>query len=201
MATDIKVPNVIFFVDDEPQVLKAVGQTLGQLENCQIYCFEGGKSCLDALGRQACNLVIADVNMPKMDGLKLLEQIKRIRPKLDVILLTGYGDVPMAVKAIKAGAIDFIEKPLDEKTFLPMIEAALERSHSIGKTWERLLTKSEIEIIKRVVQGKSNKETAAELRRSVRTVENHRYRLMIKLDVRNTAELVTKALDLGICSL
>ncbi len=75
MATDIKVPNVIFFVDDEPQVLKAVGQTLGQLENCQIYCFEGGKSCLDALGRQACNLVIADVNMPKMDGLELLEHV------------------------------------------------------------------------------------------------------------------------------
>ena len=120
--------RTVFFVDDEPQVRKAVGQTLSQLENCRVQCFGDAGSCLKELKRSDCDLLITDVNMPKMDSLTLLEEAKRIRPDVEILLVTGYGDVPMAVKAVKAGALDFIEKPLNEATFLPVVKAALRKS-------------------------------------------------------------------------
>lgn len=190
--------SMIFFVDDEPGVRKAVSQTLEYLENCQVMCFKDGEGCLNALDRDVpCHLLITDVNMPGIDGLTLLEMAQKLRPQLPVLLVTGYGDVPMAVSAIKKGAVDFIEKPLNEATFLPIVEAALAHGHFDDVLQEKSLTKTEIEILKQVGSGKSNKEVAFNLKRSVRTIENHRHRLMRKLNVSNTAELVNKAISMG----
>ena len=188
----------IFFVDDEPAVQKAVAQTLAQLDNCSVSCFGDAENCMRAVNRQECDLVITDISMPGTDGLKLLEQIKQIRPKLPVILVTGYGDVSTAVKGIKGGAIDFIEKPLNEETFLPVIREALKTTDYKLEPDLAKLTKAEINILRRVINGKSNKQIAAELRRSVRTVENHRHRLMKKVNANNAAELVRKAIKMGL---
>jgi len=187
----------IFFVDDEPAVQKAVAQTLAQLDNCSVSCFGDAESCIRAITRQECDLVITDISMPGKDGLELLEQIKHIRPKLPVILVTGYGDVPTAIKGFKGGAIDFIEKPLNEKTFLPLVKEALEATDQQIDPDVVKLTNAEINILRRVIDGKSNKLIAAELRRSVRTVENHRHRMMKKLNATNAAGLVKKAIKMG----
>jgi len=187
----------IFFVDDEPAVRKAVAQTLAQLANCSISCFADAESCIRGISRQNCDLVITDINMPGTDGLELLEQIKRIRPKLPVILVTGYGDVITAVKGIKGGAVDFIEKPLNEDTFLPIVKDALAATVLVLDPGQAGLTNAEINVLRRIINGKSNKQIAAELRRSVRTVENHRHRLMKKLNATNAAELVRKSIKMG----
>ena len=187
----------IFFVDDEPAVRKAVAQTLTQLKNCGISCFADAESCIRAISRQNCDLVITDISMPGTDGLALLEQIKQIRPKLPVILVTGYGDVSTAVKGIKGGAVDFIEKPLNEETFLPIVKGALETTGHQLEPGQAGLTNAEINVLRRIINGKSNKQIAAELGRSIRTVENHRHRLMKKLNANNAAGLVRKAIKMG----
>ena len=191
--------KVIFFVDDEPQVCKAVSQTLSTIGECRVYSYEDPKECLAELKRRSrCNLVITDVNMPELDGIAFLQEIKNVRPQLDVLLVTGYGDIPMAVRAVKAGALDFIEKPLDEATFLPIVKAALEKSGP-GIPAEDFLTRAEIVVLKEIAKGKSNKQIAATLNRSVRTIENHRYRLMRKMEASNMVDLVKKAIKMGVC--
>jgi two-component system response regulator TtrR len=150
--------------------------------------------------RTGCDVLVTDVRMPDMDGLELLEKTRTFRPHIAVLIVTGYGDIPMAVKAVKAGAEEFIEKPLAEETFVPMIEEALERSISRFKPDIKILTKTEIVILKLVGEGKTNKEIADGLGRSVRTVENHRHRLMRKLGSRNAVDLIKKAINLGLAS-
>lgn len=196
-----RLESMVYFVDDEPGVRKAVSQTLEELESCHVMCFKDAAGCLNALNHNApCHLLITDVNMPGIDGMTLLEEVQKIRPQLPVLLVTGYGDVPMAVNAIKKGAFDFIEKPLNEATFLPVVEAALEKGHFEDALQEKSLTKTEIKILKQIGAGKSNKEVAFSLKRSVRTIENHRHRLMRKLDVNNAVELVKKAISMGYSS-
>lgn len=189
----------IFFVDDEPNVRKAVSQTLAELQ-CKVSCFASAADCLEALRLQNCDLLITDVNMPGTDGIELLTQARQIRPLLPVLIVTGYGDIPLAVKAVKAGALDFIEKPLDEETFLPVVESALKKTTYTDPLTGQALTKTEIQILRFIADGKSNKEIAYLLHRAVRTVENHRHRLMRKLSVDNTAELVKLAITMGLVS-
>ena len=192
--------KVIFFVDDEPQVRKAVAQSLAQLKNCKVKCFKDAPGCFKEVRHNDCDLVIVDVNMPGMNGLELLKQIKTFRPQLNVLMVTGYGDIPMAVKAIKEGATDFVEKPLDEATFLPVVKNALQEGPSEPNPDIKMLTKTEIVILRQIGEGKTNKEIAQTLQRSVRTIENHRHRLMHKLKARNAVELLKKAIQMGLAT-
>ena len=192
--------RIIFFVDDEPKVRKAVSRTLSSLPNCQIKDFATATQCLNELKTAQCHLLITDINMDGMDGLTLLEHVTKLRPQLPVLLVTGYGDVPMAVEAIKIGAFDFIEKPLDERTLLAIVEKALEKSSKSEELGGKPLTKAEITVLTMIAVGKSNKEVAYQLSRSVRTIENHRHRLMRKLNVENAVELAKKAIQMGLAS-
>jgi len=194
-----KRKHVIFFVDDEPGIGKAVSQTLVGLD-CEVICFTHALDCLEAIRENACDLVITDINMPDMDGIELLKAIKQIRPLLPVLIVTGYGDIPIAVKAVKAGAIDFLEKPLDENTFIPVVAAALKQSDRNDNMTGQSLTPTEKKILQLVVDGRGNKEIAYRLQCSIRTVENHRYRLMRKLNVDSTAGLVKVAITMGLAS-
>jgi len=187
----------VFLVDDEPAILRVLSDSLRDI-GCKVTTFSNAKSCLDVLVCKDCGLLITDVNMPDMDGVALLEEVKKLRPQLPVLLITGYGDVPMAVKAVKLGAVEFIEKPLDEDTFVPLVEKALMISYGPDGQGDKTLTPSELKILSMICGGMSNKKIASILCRSVRTVENHRHRIMKKLNVENTAELVKTAMHMNI---
>jgi len=181
----------IFLVDDEPGVLKAIARTLEEL-GCKVSCFANAEECFKQLRLGGCDLLITDVKMPGVDGIELLTEVKRVIPYLPVVMITGYGDIPIAVRAVKMGATDFVEKPLDKKLFLQTIRSILEQNAYVHHLTGKALTRAELKVLRLIVDGKSNKEIARILRRSVRTVEDHRSHIMHKLDVDNVVDLVKK---------
>lgn len=187
----------IFFVDDEPSLRKAVSKTLQRLGS-QVRCFADAGTCLEQLRVKRCDLLITDVKMPGMDGIELLIEARRIAPWLPVLVITGYGDVQMAVRAMKAGALDFIEKPLNRKSLLSAVESALERGGAPDRLRGKALTRTEMRTLRLILDSKSNKEIAALLHRSLRTIESHRNHMMRKLGVTNTVGLVRRAVALGL---
>jgi len=182
----------IFFVDDEPKVCKAVGRTLEQLGS-KVSCFACAADCLEQLRFQTCDLLITDVKMPEMDGIELLTEARRIVPSLPVLVITGYGDIPMAVKAVKAGALDFIEKPLDRQSFLSAVESVLKRNAWADPLLGKLLTRIEIKVLRFILKGKSNKEIAYLRNRSIRTIEDQRNHIFRKFGVDNLVDLTKRA--------
>jgi two-component system response regulator FixJ len=187
----------IFLVDDEPQVLKIVGDTLAEL-GCKVRCFAAAADCLGHLATRKCDLLVTDVKMAKMDGIELLIEARRIVPSLPVLVITGYGDIPTAVKAMKAGASDFIEKPLQRESFLSAVESALDQSAWVEELADLELTEVELKVLPLILSGKSNKKIAQLLYRSVRTVEDHRSHIMRKFGVDNLIQLFRRAAKLGL---
>lgn len=190
----------IFFVDDEASLRRAVAKTLEQL-GWKVSCFAHAADCLKVLRSRRCDLLITDVRMRGMDGIKLLSEAKRIAPWLPVLVITGYADVPMAVQALKAGAVDFIEKPLNRKRFLSVVEAALQRNAPVDRLLGKALTRMEIATLRLVLEGKNSREIADLLHRSVRTIEVHRNRTMRKLGATNIVALVKRAAQVGLMEL
>ncbi len=182
----------IFLVDDEPDVLKSIALTLRSYRY-PVSSFDTAAECLEQLRRRDCDLLITDVKMQDMDGIELLAEVKRIAPYVPVLLITGYADIPMAVKAMKAGAFDFIEKPFNKNNFMQKVEAALKDAGYCEPPDNEPLTKVQKKILKLILSGKSNKQIALILKRSVRTVEVHRSKIMRKFEVDNIVELVRKA--------
>jgi two-component system, LuxR family, response regulator FixJ len=190
---------VIWVVDDESIILKALSSTISYLGH-QSQCFSTAEECLAFIDKEQrhllqCHLLITDINLPGIDGLSLLEKVKDIKPLLPVLIITGYGDIPLAVKAIKKGAFDFIEKPLNEDTLVPSINLALSH-HKLSEKFS--LTDSELLILKHVAMGKSSKEISEILSRSVRTIDNHKLRMMKKIGIKNSTSLVNFAYSIGL---
>ena len=179
----------IFFVDDEPNVRNMVGRTLEQA-GMKVTYFACAAECLKRLRSQTCDLLITDVKMPEMDGLELLTKVKRMIPSLPVLIVTGYGDISMAVTALKAGASDFIAKPLDRQSFLTAVESVLKRDTLTHPRVDKVLTKTELKVLRLILDGKSTKEIARLRYRSVRTIEDQRSSIMHKLGVDNLIDLV-----------
>jgi len=190
----------IFFVDDEPKVRKAVGRALEQLGS-KVSCFACAADCLEQLSSGTCDLLITDVKMPGMDGIELLTEAKRIVPWLQVLVITGYGDIPMAVRALKAGASNFIEKPLDRQSFLLVVESLLERNAWADPLLGKLLTRTEMKVLCLILDGKSNKEIAYLRHRALRTIEDHRNHIYRKVGVHNLVDLVKWAAGMGLVEL
>ena len=193
-------PQHVFVVDDEVKVLEAVGKTLGSL-GVDVTCFANPIECLEHMRRERCDLLIADLKMPEMDGIELLTNVRRRTPWVPVLVVTGYGDVPSAVQAIKAGAVDFIEKPLDKKNLLRIVKSILEESDVVNTSVGKPLTPVQAKVLELVIDGKSNKQIAGILKRSVRTIEVHRANVMEKLGVGNLIDLVKRAVSLGLVDL
>ena len=187
----------IFLVDDEPGVLTAVGRSLKQF-GAKVRTFGCPSECLGELRTQACDLLITDIQMPEMDGIELLIKARRLVPSLPVLAITGYGDISMAVRAMRAGASDFIEKPLDRGHFLASVESVLKQVAPAEALEGKSLTKTELKIFSLILDGNSNKGIAQLLCRSVRTIEDHRRNIMRKLGVDNIVSLVRKAASLGL---
>ena len=190
----------IFFVDDEPKICEVVGETLRQLD-AKVSCFSSANECLKKLKHKRCDLLITDVKMPEIDGITFLDQAKRIAPWLPVLIVTGYGDIPMAVEAMKVGATDFIEKPLEREGFLDKVKLILQKYSLNNQKIGKALSKSEIKTLKLVIEGKSSKDIAKILHRSTRTIEVHRARIMQKLGVENIVDLVKRAVFMGFIEL
>jgi len=190
----------IFFVDDEPSVCRAAAKTLGQLGS-KVSCFTRALVCLDHLRSGTCDLLITDLKMPEMDGIELLIEAKRICPWLPVLVVTGYGDIPTAVKALKAGAADFIEKPLERESFVSAVESLLSQLAGSDPLVGKSLTKTEMKILRLILDGGSNKEIAQFLHRAPRTIEDHRHNIMRKLGAHNSIDLVKQAVAMGLVEL
>lgn len=190
----------IFFLDDERPVRDVVRETLEEA-GMKVTCFGNPIKCLARLRSQKCDLLITDLRMPEKDGLQLLADVKRLAPSLPVLMLTGYGDVPTAVKAIKGGAVDFIEKPLSKQVFLQKVRSILQESTPAAISPREPLTRTEMGVLRLIVDGKSNRAIADLLHRSVRTVEVHRARIMYKLGADRLIDLIKMTAAMGLVSL
>jgi len=191
----------VFYVDDEPDICTAVKATL-ERANVPVRCFVHPTDCLNQLRSDNCDLLIVDLKMSEKDGMQLLVEAKELVPWLPVLVVSGYGDIPTAVKAVKNGAADFIEKPLEKDTFVQKVNALLVPNHQgVYRDAARTLTRSEKKVLRLVLQGKTNKEIARSIGRCVRTVEGHRIRLMHKLGTDSLLELFKFGAALGMVDL
>jgi len=190
----------IFLLDDEPIVCEVIKETLEGPE-IKVSSFTSPAECLVKLRSQRCDLLITDLKMPEMNGIELLTKVKHLTPWVPVLLITGYGDIPKAVEAMKAGAVDFIEKPLIKEDFVRKVESILQQNTSTDPDVGKLLTRTEIKILKLVVEGNGNKEISNLLHRSKRTVEVHRAHIMHKLGADNLVDLVKRVAEMGLVDL
>jgi two-component system, LuxR family, response regulator FixJ len=192
---------LIFVVDDDDGVRESM-RALLQSAGFNVKDYGSAKAFLeDHPLRGGC--LIADIRMREMDGLELQEVIVKRGLDLPIIVMTGHGDVPLAVRAMKAGALDFIEKPFDAETMLAGIRRALEISkHARNRLADAraaqellaLLTPRERHVLEQLVAGRSNKIAAYELGISPRTIEIHRAHIMNKMNARSLSDLVRIAL-------
>lgn len=198
--------TMVFIVDDDAAVRDSL-RALLESARFEVEDFPSAMSFLAAVtpGSGAC--LVADVRMPDMDGLALQEELARRGMDLPVIIVTGHGEVPLAVRAMKAGAIDFIEKPYDDDLLLASVRRAQElnlnrraEASSVQEAAERIsaLTPREREVLEHLVAGQPNKVIAHELGISPRTVEIHRAHLMEKMQARSLSDLVRIALTSGV---
>jgi len=194
------VEKHIFFLDDEPTICEVVKETLED-SDFKVSCFGNPVECLARLRSQKCHLLITDLKMPEKDGIELLADVQHLAPWVPVLMITGYGDIPTAVKAMKAGAVDFIEKPLDKKNFVRKIRSILKKNAATHPDLGASLTRNETKILQLIINGMSNKEIANLLHRSARTIEVHRAHIMRKLGVDNLVDLVKRIASMGLVDL
>ena len=148
------------------------------------------ENCFARLRTQKCDLLIVDLKMYDIDTIALVKDIKRLVPWVAILAIADSGDIPMAIKAIKAGAVDVIEIPLEKNCFLKKIKPILQQNNA---DFSKFLTLKEMEVLRFILDGKSNKEIAYLLHRSTRTVEVHRKHIMQKLGVDNAVDLIKQA--------
>ena len=182
---------VVFVVDDDPALCDSIA-LLARAEGLAARTFDSAQSFLDAWDRTEPGCLIVDLRMPGLSGLDLQERLAGDADAPPIIFLTGHGTVPAAVRALKAGAMDFLEKPFDPATLLARVREALARDRRRRSDAPRLaaLTRREREVLGQVASGKPNKVIAANLGISERTVEQHRAHGLRKVEVRSVAELV-----------
>jgi len=197
--------SCVFVVDDDAAVRKAVALLLKSV-SLPVETFESGRDFLDAFDPERPGCLVLDLRMPGPSGLDVQEELRRRGSSLPIVFITAHGDVPNAVQAMQAGAVDFIQKPFRDQDLLDRVHKALEieaRTREEGQDRavlrERLerLTPREREVMARVVDGQANKAIAYDLEVSERTVEIHRSRVMSKMEARSLAELVRMAVRLN----
>jgi two-component system, LuxR family, response regulator FixJ len=197
---------VIYLIDDDDAVRQSL-EFLLKTAGITVRGFESAKAFLEVLPQIRSGCIITDVRMPEITGIELLQKIKSLNPELPVIVVTGHGDISLAVEAMKIGAVDFLEKPFDDALLLTTVHAALSRDADTGKRkaaisglHEKLaeLSNRERQVLEGLVAGKANKIIAFDLGISPRTVEIYRANLMTKMSANSLSDLVRMAIVTGI---
>jgi two-component system, LuxR family, response regulator FixJ len=196
----------VYVVDDDDAMRDSLGFLLGAA-SFHVALFETARSFLDALPTLDIGCVVSDVRMPDIDGIELLKRLKASGSLFPVVIMTGHGDVPLAVEAMKLGAVDFVEKPFEDDRLIGMIETALTqaepglRSEAITvEIQSRIATLSprERQVLDGLIAGLSNKLIAREYDISPRTIEVYRANVMTKMQVASLSELVRLAMRGGV---
>ena len=192
----------VYLLDDEPGMVKAVTRLL-RARGFEVQGFTTPSSFLDAYRPGSDSCLVLDVAMPELDGLHLQRRLTHDGILLPIVFLTAHGDIPMSVRAMKAGAVDFLTKPVKDTDLLRAVRAALVRAaeqHEIAVISARLshLTPREREVMKHVIAGKLNKQIAFDLGTGEQNIKIHRGRVMHKMGIESVADLVRIAEKLGI---
>jgi len=197
--------QTVYLVDDDDGVRRAISRLLRD-GGYEVVAFESAETFLARPdpGRRAC--LVLDVSMPGLDGLALQGQLNATQPPWPIVFLTGYGDIPMSVRAIKGGAVDFLTKPVAAQVLLDAVASAIERDGQAGRLDEmkaeislRLssLTLREREVLAGLASGKLNKQIAADLGVVEQTVKFHRARIMERMRARTVAQLMHMTAQIG----
>lgn len=198
--------QTVFVVDDDEAARESLRWLLESVGH-KVRCYASAQDFMAACDRSAPGCLVLDVRMPGMSGLELQEQLKAQNWCLPVIIVTGHGDIPMAVRAMRGGAVDFLQKPYNDQTLLDRIQQALEicrqkrREHlqlARIQAAYRQLTPREAEVAAMVVTGKANKVIAIDLGLSHKTVESHRANVMEKMCAASLSDLVRMFVRLGL---
>ncbi len=197
---------VIYVIDDDDAVRQSIEFSMKTV-GITVHGFDSGKAFFEALPGIEHGCVVTDVRMPEITGIDVLRKVSETKPDLPVIVITGHGDVPLAVEAMKLGAVDFLEKPFDDDLLIESVRAALSRDADVAKRKADVaeindklnaLSKREREVLEGLVAGKPNKTIAFDLGISPRTVEIYRANLMTKMAANSLSDLVRMAMLAGI---
>jgi two-component system response regulator FixJ len=199
---------VVHVIDDDEALRESLAFLLGTA-HLEVRTYESATAFLDALARAEPGCIITDVRMPGMSGVELLRRLKSLEAAFPVIVITGHGDVPLAVEAMKLGAIDFLEKPFEDDALVAAVQSALgrhrhdaRRAAEKAETSERIasLSARERQVLEGLVAGNPNKTIAFDLGISPRTVEIYRANVMTKMKAASLSDLVRMALLGGLLS-
>jgi two-component system, LuxR family, response regulator FixJ len=198
--------RVVHVIDDDEALRESLAFLLGTA-HFEVRVYDSAVRFLERRGQAEPGCIITDVRMPGMSGLELLRQLVKLGATFAVIVITGHGDVPLAVEAMKLGAVDFLEKPFDDNALIAAVRSALNRrEHDLEQDSEKLeihsriaaLSNRERQVLEGLVAGQANKTIAFALGISPRTVEIYRANLMTKMHASSLSDLVRMALLAGI---
>jgi FixJ family two-component response regulator len=206
-TTILSASPMVHVVDDDEAVLDSVGMLLDSIGLTNT-CYKNAQIFLDSYSRSDFDkhngCILLDIRMPFISGIECQHRLEQMGCRMPIIFVTGHGDVPTAVEAMKQGAVEFIQKPFREQVLIDAIQKALQdnltdqkRLEKIQQTQAKLasLTHRETQILEAVVSGKANKVIAVDIHLSQRTVEIHRAHVMEKMEVKSLAELVKIVID------
>ena len=206
MSSANRGADTVFVIDDDASFLKSVSRLLCAV-GYTVHPFQSAEEFLEQLSPEMSGCIVADLQMPGMDGLKLQQALAKTANPLPIIFLTGQGDIPTTVSAMRSGAEDFLTKRAPKEDLLAAVGRALERDRTERIKRSHLhdlhcrldvLSERELEVLSHVVRGKMNKEIAADLDINERTVKLHRTNITRKLKVHSVAELTSLAAEAGL---
>src|SRR5262245_50799018 len=198
--------SIVYVIDDDEAVRQALAFQMGSA-GIDVRTYESATAFLKVVPTVQTGCIITDVRMPDLSGIDLLRRLRELKVAAPVIVITAHGDIPLAVEAMRMGAVDFLEKPFDDQVLLASLRAALARgtrdqqAQAERSSIERrlaVLSKRERDVLEGLVAGRANKQIAYDLGISARTIENYRANLMIKMQAASLSDLVRMALIAGI---